>query len=65
MDDLRTNDSQQQINIPLDLLQQIDEKLGLGTQFKSREEFINEALRHRLAHLQYVLPDESTNQQPA
>lgn len=63
MDDLRINDAQQQISIPLDLLQQIDELLG--TKFKSREEFINEALRHRLAHIQYVLPDDSKNQQAA
>jgi|GEM_PF-5635025 len=60
MDDLRTNDIQAQVTIPLDLLQQIDEKLG--TQFKSREEFINDAIRHRLAHLQYVLPDNNTAQ---
>lgn len=63
MDDLRINDAQQQVSIPLDLLQQIDEILG--TKFTSREEFINEALRHRLAHLQYVLPDETSKQQPA
>lgn len=63
MDDLRTNDIQQQVSIPIDLLQQIDEKIG--TQFKSREEFITEALRHRLAHLQYVVPDESSTQQMA
>lgn len=62
MDDLRSNDAQQQISIPTDLLQQIDEQLG--TKFKSREEFINEAVRHRLAHLQYVLPEE-LNQQAA
>lgn len=59
MDDLRTNDTQEQVSIPLDLLEQIDEKLG--TKFKSREDFINEALRHRLAHLQYVMPDDSTS----
>lgn len=63
MDELRTNDAQQQISIPLDLLQQIDDILG--TKFTSREEFINEALRHRLAHLQYVLPEESSRQQTA
>lgn len=63
MDDLRTNDTQQSVSIPLDLLQQIDELLG--TKFKSREEFINEALRHRLAHMQYVLPEDNATQQPA
>lgn len=57
MDDLRTSDAQTQVCIPLDLLEQIDEKLG--DQFTSREEFISEALRHRLAHMQYVIPEES------
>lgn len=61
MDDLRINDAEAQISIPIDLLQQIDDILG--KKFTSREEFINEALRHRLAHLQYVLPDETSRQQ--
>lgn len=61
MDDLRINDAEAQISVPIDLLQQIDDILG--KKFTSREEFINEALRHRLAHLQYVLPDETSRQQ--
>lgn len=58
MNDLRSDDTQTQVTIPIDLLQQIDEHIG--THFTSREAFISDALRHRLAHLQYVIPEETT-----
>ena len=42
--DLRTDDTQQNISVPADLIQQIDEYLG--QEHLTREEFVKAAIRH-------------------
>lgn len=45
---MQSDDSQQTITVPSDLLEQVDEQLN--PEFRDREEFVAIALRHYLAH---------------
>lgn len=47
--DLLTDDTQQEITIPADLVQQIDD--FLGTEHETREEFVKAAIRHYVQSL--------------
>ena len=47
---LSSDDLQQQVSVPADLLEQIDEQLG--EEFVDRKDFVRAAIRYYLAHVQ-------------
>lgn len=50
----QTDDTQQQVMLPADLLEQVDERLN--PELKDRNEFVKAALRHFLAHFNTPRP---------
>lgn len=54
----QTDDTQQQVLLPADLLEQVDERLS--PQLENRNEFVKAALRHFLTHFNNSTPSRHT-----